>query len=1574
MHCASIANKLHQTDINATATTPETTNTCAIDNDINRNGSNMPTIAQHARDDIIVPVQTTNSSNNTSPTPNIILAFEFDDTTNIDKSHGDMASDSLYTQAAVSINDNNQLNASEPFDKQINKTNGNATNYAQTNQLNGKQKQQHTELVPAHIDQIIIHNSLDDRENKIERDNVQQPPQIAHKYAENSAEIISSHQTDCAIESNEQHHTIDIGVINVAEAETIREQKTDTMNPTNANGIICDSNKSVESAGIETLECMHNNETNEIEEQIDSDLFITESKPLLSIVRSEVEWDESIQNDDSTTSTTGDELNASAKRLKRTPSQYLQPAPYLQAISEENSDASDIDANAQIIAQQTPKLCENKANKANVIYPHSNYDFSRMARHTNLIAPANEVINEEPQRCLLVDARIIEPEVMAARYETLQKSIAEQQDQAELVYLDTSSSNNSLSDFESSGMDGDAEDSNSFDDGVRIETPIIGSNACSAFVPIAKPLSSNQLASPKMNIQESLSNTSNKLLTIQNRSNPSLPIDANENQITQSECSFIPISEREFLREMLEMVAASMPCSDTDDSDAKETFDTPIAHEPTTTHTEYNTSSHEPYKHCSPTLHIAIADTEIDLETNKQTVQYTAQHDTNPFRLLSPQFKIGEACSNNMFAPPTNCLANASNLSNSQVNNGEFNRQDSSSSHCSASTTHTESTARYLSGLQTPTTPNDLTDFPEPSPSLRPDILKPLHLLCSERLQALPFGNIILDEVNKATSSQRNSGARRQTGETKCTDKSVAMPYPPPKLPEIDSLEIEQKAQQRPVPPPRRNLKLVPSYKGKLSPSPPPVPQRPWLGVPTKSNPNVLVCLSPAQRGVYEASKENTALHSQRNNNAPDRLLDAHNKFVDRRGYYEYTDDEVKAINSPEPYTRQTAQAHSKTKDDNRLLALIREINQLTHTDANSQMSHIESIDKYPVSNSPLNISSSSQKQSEHEPIKMSRSLSGNSFNNKHFSQYFDELSRLHPIAEESSKITMHSTTTTAEATIAQATTTSSLSEFDKSRKYENPPNSGDSNVVTSNTTENRSSRKTIELCANGSDDDPANRRYCKYDQCKNSDSQTGNTNNTENSKAHSTGDSSIACAMNVLNESKEIGERSRFSFKEFDFVPKLFSNFFRSTKVEETHAVSEQSIDTDTIAAPTSLPCAANSFGSSENAADDRCSLHLPAELTPKYDERHMSTQSLYEIFSGVSEGSASERPPSVNNMCAKSVNRISPNPIRAPRITESMPPESNATASSWSGSFDWCAAQKAQRQYENRQSMTDYRTSRQRFDRRSVPNTIVTHPIEYILQRERQLEDDFDKLEYDRLRLLRELDELVVNQGFENVYKEHKRRNSLNPNFSLLNESEMLRKQMQDEWLSKVAEREERRLQKIIKVTHNAKDVPSLTASHTNRGLGDEFLDRVRERRTKLQIPSDSELDNSGEQQTIEYEPNSSHIDPNVRIIDDGHETDLDALPKHLREFAEFTSSRKSIDLLMDEKQDFLNAINAHDDGFNEVEGKDDAYSRPSDTMQNFEPYDMREGESVIGMRLMLFGLCLALAIMLWSYCFVN
>lgn len=1265
---------------------------------------------------------------------------------------------------------------------------------------------------------------------------------------------------------------------------------------------------------------------------------------------------------------------------------------YLQAISEENSDASDNEPtpSPQPLPSKTKANSIKPPNKADAIYPRSS--FSRVSRHTNLITPTTEAIREE-----------FPPKGTDVEQQQQQKNLTE------VIDFDSSSSNASLSDVDSitSGMDADIEDLAS---DVRIETPVIGGNDFSAFASISKKSlpafqssSSSATALPQpvpssaqinvipesekcLNEYASVSSTNTFKPIDDDRSagdiyemlkniaatssTESLLCDSISHEIynnnNQNDLMISCDNNNRNVNANNEIVMASAQINETNETPDDMhpcTFNTTIDTTHQTEHPSHKTQNHQPDNGRSQREHgpqfTGADDEPLSLSTNNITAIMSMSNNSNR---------------TNAYDLNTNTTTTTTNSKNI------LNRQDSASSYCSSHTTnssasHSQCTAKNLAAQLN----DDLIDE---------ESVKSLRQLSIERVSALPYGDIILDELAKASHH--------------LTDPD--MPYPPPKLPRIEDLEIDSTLEPRP--PPRThlpaNIKFYANYNVKLSPSPPPVPDR-WLGLPTPENPNILVCLSPAQRELYYNYNQ-----SHDGNASASSLLELHNKFVDRRGYHEYTDDEVIAINfrdntmamlsKQQPLQQHQQQSQSpeqqyrrdkKTKDDdNRLLALIREMNQLNEKYAQTNNDNHNAHNHFVSDKVPPNRTHESPAQA-------------NKFNSERFSNYFDELSRLHPIVEDSTKLKATTPTATMMPkfqyvnsrcpsrkrigkngqTICEASELGSQ----KNRSAEIQRRIDDDAIVTENQTNaNRNANGQATAALNhkrvnvvdsvhgdGSSGEAFNanqtKRVNKNSQIHIDDSHTEvhQITNSDDEKTNANDGDSLKATPD--SASCEISQQSNQSSR-FSFVPKIFTNFFRTNKTDAnaqqpqhpdpySSAVISQEESNKTIETSETLETTeqTNTTITANNSTNietsfESCwspSVRPPTSLSPllkNSSERYSSTQSLYDWFREEREVSVPiplahlDRPTTscgvTNNLYVvkgRDRGRISPNPIRAPRITEPPPPplrikkHYNSQRSSHPNDFGlsnfseiehkqqpyygWTLSSNS-RSFEKCQSMIEQTVLSPKIQdplrRMSLPKTMADKQLAQILERERQINVEFDKLERDRLRLLNELEEMRVNQSFEDFFKEHKKRTSVLPAVSTLSQEELLKQRMQEEWLNKVAEREERRLQKIIKVTHSSATNASTTSSNTiMRGVGDEFLERVKERCSKLQIAADDDCSQSSTVHDKRVNDSSdrfaaavggvasSIIDSiEVKIIDDGREADFTKLPQHLKEFAELTT----------------------------------------------------------------------------------
>lgn len=324
----------------------------------------------------------------------------------------------------------------------------------------------------------------------------------------------------------------------------------------------------------------------------------------------------------------------------------------------------------------------------------------------------------------------------------------------------------------------------------------------------------------------------------------------------------------------------------------------------------------------------------------------------------------------------------------------------------------------------------------------------------------------------------------------------------------------------------------------------------------------------------------------------------------------------------------------------------------------------------------------------------------------------------------------------------------------------------------------------------------------------------------------------------------------------------------------------------------------------------------------------------------------------------------------VRAPRITEA--PLAKCEIES-QRSYDLAThmnQQQTLQKLNNRQSMIDQTPISTHVSgappkrRLSLPKDLHDQQLNYIRQKELELHQEYDKLEQERRMLIREIEQMQVNQSFQDFVTAHKNelhRSTSHAFTSFASEAELMRQKMHDEWLDKVAEREERRMQKIIKITRPSDtEVPlppavPCAAGHQPVGLhppnlGNEFLDKVKERRTKLMLPSDSDCESGAESHPEPRHRTPTKLDPALKILEGQTETDVTKLPSHLREFAsEFTKREEA-------SSTSSNSIRS------EVTKKHEDVSRIEEDVP-------KESGELSSQRTGMFELCVAVAFVCWT-----
>ncbi|XP_075169694.1 cbl-associated protein isoform X37 [Haematobia irritans] len=195
----------------------------------------------------------------------------------------------------------------------------------------------------------------------------------------------------------------------------------------------------------------------------------------------------------------------------------------------------------------------------------------------------------------------------------------------------------------------------------------------------------------------------------------------------------------------------------------------------------------------------------------------------------------------------------------------------------------------------------------------------------------------------------------------------------------------------------------------------------------------------------------------------------------------------------------------------------------------------------------------------------------------------------------------------------------------------------------------------------------------------------------------------------------------------------------------------------------------------------------------------------------------------------------------------------------------------------------------------RASLPREIHEQQLKYIASKEEELRTEFERLQKERQRLLEEVNKAPVMPMPQPSSRPLREAYRSVPKLPTLTEDEVFRQQMAEEWLHKVAEREKRRLQNIIKIS-KVHEEESAEHRAMQKNMGDEFLNRVKERREKLSMPADSDWESGAES----HPANQAHFSeseevPPVKILEGEHEANLRSLPRHLREFAKFSNHQR-------------------------------------------------------------------------------
>nr|XP_026496922.1 uncharacterized protein LOC113401289 isoform X4 [Vanessa tameamea] len=221
----------------------------------------------------------------------------------------------------------------------------------------------------------------------------------------------------------------------------------------------------------------------------------------------------------------------------------------------------------------------------------------------------------------------------------------------------------------------------------------------------------------------------------------------------------------------------------------------------------------------------------------------------------------------------------------------------------------------------------------------------------------------------------------------------------------------------------------------------------------------------------------------------------------------------------------------------------------------------------------------------------------------------------------------------------------------------------------------------------------------------------------------------------------------------------------------------------------------------------------------------------------------------------------------------------------------------------------------------RPSLPKDLCDQQMEYIRQKEKEVDAEIRRLEQENYKKnnrgprapMFSDKESGYDQTFDSKNNNYSKkyfsvhqtptrpeRSKISSLFSS-SEEELLREKMYSEYVNQMAEREQRKQQKVIKITQTpihsnatSKSMPALESFNSmNNRIEQEFISKAKERWCKLGIEDPETEDEREKGNNVYREPRV--IEHKIKVIESGEEKDVQKLPSHMQEFVRFTVNDK-------------------------------------------------------------------------------